>query len=105
MCYLTLLRVGWLQMSVEDLLHHIGKQAGDDDDDDGEPGRAAGQQLHEDEVHVLCVEEGPGGGQKKHRARRLTTCTADAKLKPRLKTMTSLLTTHTQASTVQTAFP
>lgn len=51
-------------MSVEDLLHHIRKQAGDDNDDDGKPGRAAGQQLHEDKVHVLCVEEGPGGDKR-----------------------------------------
>lgn len=47
-------------MSVEDLLHHIREQASDDDDDDGKPRWTAGQQLHEDKVHVLCVEEGPG---------------------------------------------
>lgn len=46
-------------MSVEDLLDHIGEEAGYDDENDGEPGRAAGQQLHEDEIHVLCVEERP----------------------------------------------
>lgn len=59
--YLTLLGPGGLQVPVEDLLQHVGGEARDDDDDDGEPGRAAGQQLHEDEVHVLGVEEGPGG--------------------------------------------
>lgn len=60
-CYLTLLCAGGLQMSVEDLLHHIRKEACYDDDDDGEPGRTAGQQLHEYKVHVLGVEEWPGG--------------------------------------------
>lgn len=60
-CYLTLLGAGGPQVPVEDLLHHVGEEAGDHDDDDGEPGRAAGQQLHEHEVHVLGVEEGPGG--------------------------------------------
>lgn len=49
-------------MSVEDLLHHIRKEAGYDDDDDGEPRRTAGQKLHEYKVHVLGVEEWPGGG-------------------------------------------
>lgn len=48
-------------MSVEHLLHHIREEASYDDDDDGEPGRAAGQKLHEYKVHVLRVEEGPGG--------------------------------------------
>lgn len=48
-------------MSVEDLLDHIRKQTRYHDDDDGEPGRAAGQQLHEHKVHVLGVEEGPVG--------------------------------------------
>lgn len=48
-------------MSVEDLLHHIRKEAGDDDDYDGEPGRTAGQQLDKDEVHVLGVQEWPAG--------------------------------------------
>lgn len=52
-------------MSVEDLLHHIGEEAGDDNDDDGKPGRAARQQLDEDKVHVLGVEEGPGGQKGK----------------------------------------
>lgn len=52
-------------MSVEDLLDHIGEEAGYDDENDGEPGRAAGQQLHEDEIHVLCVEERPEGKKKK----------------------------------------
>lgn len=56
-------------MSVEDLLHHIRKQAGDDNDDDGKPGRTAGQQLHEDKIHVLCVEERPGGCER-NRAQR-----------------------------------
>lgn len=48
-------------MSVEDLLNHIRKEASYDNDDDGKPGRATGQQLHKDEVHVLGVEEWPGG--------------------------------------------
>lgn len=48
-------------MSVEDLLYHVRKEAGYDDDNDGEPRRAAGQQLHEHKVHVLGVEERPGG--------------------------------------------
>lgn len=48
-------------MSVEDLLHHIRKEASYDDDDDGEPCRTTGQQLHEYKVHVLGVEERPGG--------------------------------------------
>lgn len=65
--YLTLLRAGGLQVSVENLLHHIRKEAGDDDDDDGEPGRTAGQQLDEHKVHVLGVEEGPGGRQEVNR--------------------------------------
>lgn len=51
-------------MSVEDLLQHIRKQASDDDEDDGKPRWTAGQQLHEDEIHVLCVEEGPGGKKR-----------------------------------------
>lgn len=51
-------------MSVEDLLHHIRKQASDDNDDDGKPRWTAGQQLHEDEIHVLCVEEGPGRNKR-----------------------------------------
>lgn len=54
-------------MSVEDLLHHFRKQAGEDDDDDGKPGRAAGQQLDEDKVHVLGVQERPAGGLKQHK--------------------------------------
>lgn len=53
-------------MSVEDLLHHVREQASDDDDDDGEPRRTAGQQLHEDKVHVLCVEEGPGEERRQY---------------------------------------
>lgn len=52
-------------MSVQDLLHHVRKQAGDDNDDDGKPRRTAGQQLHKDEIHVLGVEEGPGGIKEK----------------------------------------
>lgn len=48
-------------MSVEDLLHHIRKEASYDDDDDGEPRRTTGQQLHKYKVHVLGVEERPGG--------------------------------------------
>lgn len=63
--YLTLLCVSWLQMSVEDFLHHIRKQASDDDDDDGKPGRTAGQQLHEHKIHVLRMEEWPGGNKRK----------------------------------------
>lgn len=51
-------------MSVEDLLHHIRNQASDDNDDDGKPRRTAGQQLHEDEIHVLRVEERPGGNKR-----------------------------------------
>lgn len=46
-------------MSVEDLLHHIRKEASYDDDDDGKPGWTAGQQLHEYKVHVLGMEEWP----------------------------------------------
>ena len=60
--YLGLLGASGLQVAVEHLLDDVGEQAGDDDDDDGEPGRAAGEQLDEDKVHVLGVEEGPGGG-------------------------------------------
>lgn len=60
--HLRFLRAGWVQMPVKDFLDDIRKQAGDDDDDDGEPGRAAGQQLNKDEVHVLCVKEWPSGG-------------------------------------------
>lgn len=48
-------------MSIEDLLHHIRKEASYDDNDDGKPGRSAGQQLHEYKVHILGVEEWPGG--------------------------------------------
>lgn len=59
--YLTFLGAGWLQVSVEDLLDHVRKQAHYYNDDDGEPGRAAGQQLHEHKVHVLGVKEGPAG--------------------------------------------
>lgn len=48
-------------MSVEDLLHHIRKEASYDNDDNGKPGRTTRQQLHKDKVHVLGVEEWPGG--------------------------------------------
>lgn len=48
-------------MSVEDLLHHIRKEASYDNDDNGKPSRTAGQQLHKDKVHVLGVEEWPEG--------------------------------------------
>lgn len=62
---LGFLRAGWLQVAEQDLLQHVGDQAAHDDDDDGEPGRAAGQQLHKDEVHVLRVQEGPVGERGK----------------------------------------
>lgn len=49
-------------MPIDHLLDDVGEKAGDEDDDDGEPGRAAGEQLDKDKVHVLGVEERPGGG-------------------------------------------
>lgn len=56
---LRLLGAGGLEVPVEHLLDDVREKAGDDDDDDCEPGRAAGQQLDEDKVHVLGVEERP----------------------------------------------
>ncbi len=61
--HLRFLRAGRLQVPVEDFLDDIWKQAGDDDDEDGKPGRAAGQQLNKDEVHVLRVKKRPNGGE------------------------------------------
>ncbi len=61
--HLRFLRTGRLQVPVEDFLDDIWKQAGDDDDEDGKPGRAAGQQLNKDEVHVLRVKKRPNGGE------------------------------------------
>lgn len=46
-------------MPVKDFLDDIREQAGDDDDEDGKPGRATGQQLNKDEVHVLRVKKWP----------------------------------------------
>lgn len=46
-------------MPVQHFLDDIRKQAGDDDDEDGEPGRATGQQLNKDKIHVLRVEKWP----------------------------------------------
>lgn len=51
-------------MPVKDFLDDIREQAGDDDDEDGKPGRATGQQLNKDEVHVLRVKKWPNGGGK-----------------------------------------
>lgn len=51
---------GGPQRPPEDFLHHIWQEAGCDQQDDAEPGRTAGQHLHEHIVHPLVVEEGPG---------------------------------------------
>lgn len=52
----------------QDLLDDIWQQADRDEQDDAEPGRAAGQHLHEHVVHPLVVQEGPeqGGGESSH---------------------------------------
>ena len=65
--YLRLLGAGGLEVPVAHLLDDVREKSGHDDDDDGEPGRAAGQQLDEDKVHVLGVEERPGGWQRSQR--------------------------------------
>ena len=51
---------GGPQCSTEHLLDHVGQQADGDEQDDAEPGRPAGQHLHEHVVHPLVVQEGPG---------------------------------------------
>lgn len=56
---LRLLCASGLDVPVKHFLDDVGEQAGDDDDDDGEPGRATGQQLDKDKIHVLRVEEWP----------------------------------------------
>lgn len=56
---LRLLCASGLDVPVKHFLDDVGEQAGGDDDDDGEPGRATGQQLDKDKIHVLRVEEWP----------------------------------------------
>ena len=48
------------QGPAEHLVEHVGQQAEGDEQDDAEPGRPAGQHLHEHVVHPLVVPEGPG---------------------------------------------
>lgn len=49
----------------EDLLDDVRQQADGDEQDDAEPSRTTGQHLHEDVVHPLVVEEGPGKKEEK----------------------------------------
>ena len=55
------------QGPAEDFLYDIWQQADRDEQDDAEPGRAAGQHLHEHVVHPLVVQEGPAQQQEGHK--------------------------------------
>lgn len=52
----------------EDLLDDIWQQADGNKQDDAEPGWTAGQHLHENVVHPLVVQEGPGQKQRRQNA-------------------------------------
>lgn len=54
----------------EDLLDNIWQQADCNEEDDAEPGRTAGQHLHEHVVHPLVVQEGPEQQNKRQKAER-----------------------------------
>lgn len=54
----------------EDLLDDIWQQADCNEEDDAEPGRTAGQHLHEHVVHPLVVQEGPEQRNKRQKAER-----------------------------------
>lgn len=56
---------GGPQRSPDDLLHHIWQQTGCYQKDYTEPGRTAGQHLHEHVVHPLVVQERPGSNKMK----------------------------------------
>lgn len=51
----------------EDLLDDIWQQADRNKQDDAEPGRTAGQHLHENVVHPLVVQEGPEQKQEREK--------------------------------------
>lgn len=54
----------------EDLLDDIWQQADCNEEDDAEPGRTAGQHLHEHVVHPLVVQERPEQRNKRQKAER-----------------------------------
>lgn len=63
---------GGPQRPPDDLLHHIWQQTGCYQKDYTEPGRTAGQHLHEHVVHPLVVQERPGSNKMGKNKRQKT---------------------------------